>query len=99
MVPQVGGPPAVEGKCRHEGRHLPARLPKRPHGSAQRLPRSHGVEQQPDADSSPRGERLDEPSPDGVDVEDEELGVQMVAGRPDQREDGLVCRVPSREGT
>ena len=101
MVPQVGGPPAVEGECRHEGRHLPARLPQRPHGSSQRPPRPHGIEQQPDADPfpRPRGERLDEPSPDGVDVEDEKLRVQMVPGGSDQGEDGLVCLVPAaKEG-
>ena len=101
MVPQVGGPPAVEGECRHEGRHLPARLPQRPHGSSQRPPRPHGIEQQPDADPfpRPRGERLDEPAPDGVDVEDEKLRVQMVTGGSDQGEDGLVCLVPAaKEG-
>ena len=101
MVPQVGGPPAVEGECRHEGRHLPARLPQRPHGSPQRPPRPHGIEQQPDADPFPRpgGERLDEPAPDGVDVEDEKLRVQMVTGGSDQGEDGIVCLVPAaKEG-
>ena len=101
MVPQVGRPPAVEGERRHEGRHLPARLPKRPHGSSQRPPRSHGVEKQSDADPfpRPRGKRLDEPAPDGVDVEDEELRVQMVTGGSDQGEDGLVCLVPAaKEG-
>ena len=58
MVPQVGGPPAVEGKRRHEGRHLPARIPEGAHGSSQRPPRPHGIEQQADADpfTCPRGE-------------------------------------------
>ena len=47
----------------------------------------------------PRGERLDEPSPDGVDVEDEKLRVQMVPGGSDQGEDGLVRLVPAaKEG-
>ena len=60
-----------------------------------------GIEQQSDADpfARPRGERLDEPSPDGVDVEDEKLRVQMVPGGSDQGEDGLVRLVPAaKEG-
>ena len=97
MVSQVRGPAAVEGECRHERRHLPARLPQRQHGSSKRPPRPDGIEQQADADPFPRarGERLDEPSPDGVDVEDEKLGVQMFLGGPDQGEDGLVRLVPA----
>ena len=101
MVPQVRRPPAVEGERRHEGRHLPARIPQGADGSPQGPPRPHGVEEQPDADSLPRpgGEGLDEPAPDGIDVEDEELGVQMIPGRPDQGEDALVRVVPAtKEG-
>jgi hypothetical protein len=84
---------------RKEDRDFPAGGPQRADDPAERPPRSHRVEQQPNPHSlpGPGGERLDEPFPDDVDVQNEELGVDMVRRLADQREQRVVRLVAARQ--
>jgi hypothetical protein len=96
VISEMGRPLAVKRESGKELRHFPARLLQRPDEPSQRAPRPYRVQQQahPDARPGPRGEGVDEPLADGVDVEDEELGVDVVPGLLDQSENRPIRLFP-----